>query len=209
MRSLALGGASAIATILSLGVEAADFAYPPSAIGSYPPVSAPAPQVLVIPGAPAPIPQYSGAPTAPPIGRPPVYSEVPPITPPDVVPGAVRPPRAACDPVWRCGNGGCGWRPSCAPKPEPNAVRRRRRSTRKPADHPTSAPTAHRVRRSTPRLRSPMSVRTHHKGRARTDPKSIPVQRTVCAGWSARNPTACSRVTAVGRGDGGCRECTK
>ena len=121
MRSLALGGASAIATVLSLGVEAADFAYPPSAIGSYPPVSAPAPQVLVIPGAPAPIPQYSGAPTAPPIGRPPVYSEVPPITPPDVVPGAVRPPRAACDPVWRCGNGGCGWRPSCAPKPEPNA----------------------------------------------------------------------------------------
>jgi hypothetical protein len=119
MRSLALGGASAFATVLSLGVEAADLSYPPATAGSYPPVSAPAPQVLVIPGAPAPIPQYqyNGAPAAPPITRP--YSEVPPITPPDVVPGTVLPPRAACDPAWRCGNGACGWTPSCAPKPQP------------------------------------------------------------------------------------------
>jgi hypothetical protein len=107
MRSIALGVASAIATLLSCGVEAADFAYPPSGVGPSPPASVPPPQVLVVPGAPAPIPKYYNdrAPAPPPVAGLPPYSEAPPIAPPGVVPGTALPPRAACDPVWRCGNG--------------------------------------------------------------------------------------------------------
>ncbi len=94
MRSIALG-ASAIATLLSCGVEAADFAYPPSGVGPSLPASVPPPQVLVVPGAPAPIPQYYNdrAPAPPPVAGLPPYSEAPPITPPGVVPGTALPPR--------------------------------------------------------------------------------------------------------------------
>lgn len=119
MRPLELGVASAIAAFFSVGVEAADLAYPPSALGSYPPMSTPAPQVLVIPGGPAPLPQYYGQPT-PPLARSPIYSGGPPITPPEIPPGPLPPRRAACEPVWQCGNGGCGWTPSCAPNPDAN-----------------------------------------------------------------------------------------
>src|SRR5438445_354416 len=62
MRLVALGGASAIATILSFGVEAADFAYPPSAVG--PPQYGVAPPSAVAP------PQVYSGPEAPPAPAP-------------------------------------------------------------------------------------------------------------------------------------------
>jgi len=46
------------------------------------------------------------------------YAEAPPAAPPGVAPGTCVPPRAACDPVWRCGNNGCGWGRGCASHPE-------------------------------------------------------------------------------------------
>ena len=123
MRLIALGGASAIATILSFGVEAADFAYPPSAVvppqyGVAPPSAVAPPQVLVVPGAPVAVPRYNGAPVPPPVVAHSPYAEALPVAPPGVAPRTSLPPRAACDPVWRCGNSGCGWGPSCAPHPE-------------------------------------------------------------------------------------------
>ena len=121
MRLVALGGASAIATILSFGVEAADFAYPPSAVGPpqygvAPPSAVAPPQVLVVPGAPVGVPRYDGAPVPPPVVAHSPYAEALPVAPPGVAPGTSLPPRAACDPVWRCGNSGCGWGRGCAPE---------------------------------------------------------------------------------------------
>ena len=118
-----LGAANVIAAVSTFGVEAADFAYPPAAVA--PPQYAPPqysvgpapavapPQVVVVPGAPVAIPRYNAA--APPVvGGPSPYGEAPPVVPP----GPFLPPRAACEPVWRCGSGGCGWDSSCAPYPE-------------------------------------------------------------------------------------------
>ncbi len=123
MRLIALGAAAAIATILSFGVKAADFTYPPSAVGppqygAVSPTVAP-PQVLVAPGAPVAIPRYNGAPAPPAVVG--SYGEAPPVAAPSVAPGTPLPPRAACDPVWRCGNGSCGWDPGCTPHPEHHA----------------------------------------------------------------------------------------
>ena len=52
MRLIALGPASAIATVLSFGVEAADYAYPPAAVG--PPQYSVAPPAAVAPPGAAP-----------------------------------------------------------------------------------------------------------------------------------------------------------
>lgn len=118
-----LGAAGAIAAVSTFGVEAADFAYPPAAVGppSYgvaPPPAAAPPQVLVVPGAPVAVPRYNAAPAPPVVVGPSPYTEVPPVVPPGVGPGPSIPPRAACEPVWRCGSNGCGWDSSCAPYPE-------------------------------------------------------------------------------------------
>ncbi len=123
MRLIALGAASAIATVLSFDVEAADFAYPPPVVGppQYGVAPSPAvapPQVFVVPGAPVVLPRYNGAPVRPPVVGSSPYAEAPPVAPPGVAPGTSLPPRAACDPVWRCGSSGCGWHPGCAPHPE-------------------------------------------------------------------------------------------
>ena len=189
MRLIALGAASAIATILSFGVEAADFAYPPSAVGPpqygvAPPSAVAPPQVLVVPGAPLAIPRYNGAPVPPPVVAHSPYAEALPVAPPGVAPRTSLPPRAACDPVWRCGNSGCGWGPSCAPHPEnytgPYGAPVRR-STQRPHElqSPTPAPMGRPVRKSTlaprpRRLRRPTPAPTRHK--------STPVQRAVRAG---------------------------
>jgi hypothetical protein len=119
MRLIALGTVSAIATILSFGVEAADLFYPPSEggppqYGTAPPAAVAPPQVLVVPGAPVAVPRFNGAPAAPAEAGTSPY-EAPPVV--GVAPGRL-PPRAACDPIWRCGNASCGWEPSCGPQPE-------------------------------------------------------------------------------------------
>jgi hypothetical protein len=93
MRLLALGRAIAILTMLSSGVNAADLALPPPAVGPpqygvAPPPALPPPQIIIVPGLPAP-PLYDGA----------VAS------------------RSACPPSWRCGDRECGWQPGCAPPP--------------------------------------------------------------------------------------------
>jgi hypothetical protein len=123
MRLIALG---AIATVLTANVEAADFAYPPSAAVApqYDVAPGPAvapPQVLVVPGAPGVVPRYNGAPALPALAGPSPYGEAPPVASPDFTPGTSLPPRAACEAVWRCGNRGCGWGPSCPPHSEPYA----------------------------------------------------------------------------------------
>jgi hypothetical protein len=113
MRSVvALGAAMAIAAVVSAPLNAADLgpAYPgvvgPPQYSVAPPVAPP--QVTVIPGPVAP-PQYGIAPPVA-VGPPPV----------GVAPGPYPvPPPAACAPVWRCEYRGCGWRPGCAPRPEP------------------------------------------------------------------------------------------
>jgi hypothetical protein len=75
MRLIALGAASAIATVLSFGVEAADYAYPPAAVGPpqygvAPSAAVAPPQVRVAPGAPVPVPRYNGAPVRADGGQP-------------------------------------------------------------------------------------------------------------------------------------------
>ena len=114
MRLPALSAATAIATTISLSVSAADIGYPPLAVGQDPYGVAPrpavaSPQVIIIP---APH-QYNGDAVPPPgVGSSP-YGVAPPVAPrADVV------PRAACPPVWRCGDRGCDWQPGCAPRPE-------------------------------------------------------------------------------------------
>src|SRR6266536_6201868 len=131
-----LGAAGAIAAVSTFGVEAADFAYPPAAVAppqyappqyappQYSVAPAPAvapPQVGVVPGAPVAIPRYNAAPAPPVMVGPSPYAEAPPVVPPGVAPGPFLPPRAACQPVWRCGSNGCGWDSRCAPHPEPYA----------------------------------------------------------------------------------------
>ena len=119
MRSLALGAAATAATIVwAVGVQAADLAYPPSVgppqYGLAPPPAAP-PQVVIVPGAAAP--RY-GAPVPSAVVGPSRYGVAPPVAPPVAAPGTALPPRLACAPEWRCGYEGCGWQPSCAPRPE-------------------------------------------------------------------------------------------
>jgi hypothetical protein len=114
MRLLALSAATAIATMISFSVSAADIGYPPPVLGQdqYDLAPRPAvapPQVIIIPTPP----QYNGASVPPPgVGSSP-YGAAPPVAPRvDVV------PRAACPPIRRCGDRGCGWQPGCAPRPE-------------------------------------------------------------------------------------------
>src|SRR6516164_9022867 len=116
MRLLACGAATAIATMVSVGANAADLDYtpPPPPIGqpqfgmaSPPPV--PPPQVIIVPGPNVP-PQYPSAAVPPPPIGPYPYGTPPPI-PPRV--GFV--PPANCPPVWRCGVRGCAWQPGCLP----------------------------------------------------------------------------------------------
>jgi hypothetical protein len=117
MRLLARGTATAIATMVSLGANAADLDYPPPIVGqpqygmASPPAAAPS-QVIIVPG-PAASPPYPGAPVpTPPMGPYP-YG-----TPPPLSPRADIAPPANCPPVWRCGVRGCGWQPGCVPPPE-------------------------------------------------------------------------------------------
>jgi hypothetical protein len=114
MRLLERGAATAIATVVSFGANAADLGYPPPLVGqpqygmaSPPPVQPP--QVIIVPGPNVP-PQYpSAAVLSPPVGPYPYGS--PPTSPPraDVAPPAI------CPPIWRCGEHGCGWQPGCGP----------------------------------------------------------------------------------------------
>lgn len=112
MRLLVLSGATAIATTFSFGLNAADLAYPPPALGQpqygvAPPPSVSPPQVIIVPG-PRPVP---GPLAPPPMAGASPYG-IPAPVPPQVAPGA------ACPPVWQCGAGGCGWQPGCRPRPE-------------------------------------------------------------------------------------------
>jgi len=105
MRSRTVGAAIVITLTLSIGVKAADLAYPPPPpVGQYqyglpPPPAATAPQIIPVPppGATVPPPMIGLSPYG---AAPSVY------------------PRAACPPVWRCMDRACGWQPSCAPPPE-------------------------------------------------------------------------------------------
>jgi hypothetical protein len=112
MRLLVGGAATAIATMVSVGANAADLDYPLPPVGqpqygmaSPPPVQPP--QVIIVPG-PTVSPQYpSGAVPPPPVGPYP-YGALPPIPPrADIV------PPANCPLTWRCGEHGCGWQPGC------------------------------------------------------------------------------------------------
>ena len=112
MRSLVLGAATAIAMATSVGVKAADLAYPPPIAGppQYGEVAPPAvvpPQVIVVPG-PMAVPQYNGASVPPPLVGP-SYG-----VPPPVAAGVAVAPRRPCAPV--CGD--CGWQAGCTPYPE-------------------------------------------------------------------------------------------
>jgi hypothetical protein len=106
MRSLTVGAAIAIALTPSVGVKAADLAYPPPPpVGHYqyglaPPPGAPPPQVMPVP--------RPGAPVLPPIVGVSPYGAAPSV-----------PADAACPPVWRCVDRACGWQPSCPSRPEP------------------------------------------------------------------------------------------
>lgn len=118
MRVLALSAATAIATTVSFGVNAADLAYPAPVVaqpqyGVAPHPAAAPPQVIIVPG-PTTAPQYIyGAPPAPPAVERPSYGIPPPVGPRvDVAPSV------ACPPIWRCGDRGCGWQPGCVPPPE-------------------------------------------------------------------------------------------
>ncbi len=105
-----------ILSVLSFGASAADLNYPPPVVGQppysmAPPVAVAPPQVMIVPP-PTLSPQYNGAPVPPSPVAPP-YGITPPV-PPGIDVG----PRAACQPIWRCGGRGCGWQPSCVPPPE-------------------------------------------------------------------------------------------
>jgi hypothetical protein len=117
MRLFARGAATAVVAAVSFGASAADLDYPPPVVGqpqysmAPPPAVAP-PQVIIVPG-PTVSPQYNSAPVSPPpVGAPP-YGVAPPMAP-----GVNVAPRAACQPIWRCGERGCGWQPGCVPPPE-------------------------------------------------------------------------------------------
>ena len=101
MRSLVLGAATAIAMATSVGVKAADLAYPPPIAGppQYGEVAPPAvvpPQVIVVPG-PMAVPQYNGASVPPPLVGP-SYG-----VPPPVAAGVAVAPRRPCAPVIAVG----------------------------------------------------------------------------------------------------------
>src|SRR5882724_2148769 len=88
MRLLALSAATAIATMISFSVSAADIGYPPPVVGQdqYGVAPRPAvapPQVIIIPAPP------------PRVGSSPYGVELPVAPRVDVV------PRAACPPIWR------------------------------------------------------------------------------------------------------------
>jgi len=119
MQVLVLGAAIAVATIV--GANAADLTYPPP-VAPPPPVAA-LPQHGVVPyPAVPPSPVIVPGPTAPPYHNapvpPPVFGPSPYGVGPQVPPQGAVVPRAACAPVWRCGDRGCNWQPGCAPPPE-------------------------------------------------------------------------------------------
>ena len=119
MRSLALGAATAIVTLVSFGLKAADFRYPAPAIeapqyGVHPGPGVAPPRVIVVPppthdnGAPIP----RGAAGYPRYGAP---SPAPGVSGPKTSP----PSRATCVSVWHCEDRSCSWRPACTSHPEP------------------------------------------------------------------------------------------
>lgn len=116
MRLFARGAATAVVAAVSFGASAADLNYPPPVVGQprysmAPPTMVAPPQVIIVPG-PTVSPQYNSAPVPPPpVGAPP-YGVAP------MAPGVNVAPRAACQPIWRCGERGCGWQPGCVPPPE-------------------------------------------------------------------------------------------
>jgi hypothetical protein len=115
MRLLARGTATAIATLVSLGANAADLNYSPPIVGQpqygmAPPVQPP--QVIIVPGPTVP-PQYPSATVPPPLVGPYPYG-----TPRPIPPRADVAPPATCPLAWRCGERGCGWQPACTPLPD-------------------------------------------------------------------------------------------
>jgi hypothetical protein len=117
MRLLARGAAAVIATMVSVGANAADLDYPPPPVGypqygTAPPPPVQSPQVIIVPGPVVP-PQYPSAVVPPaPVG-PYRYGAPPPIPPR----AAVAPP-VNCPLTWRCSERGCGWQPGCTYPPE-------------------------------------------------------------------------------------------
>jgi hypothetical protein len=110
MRLIALGAASAIASVLTLCAEAADLAYPsaghpqlggvpPPVIVSQPPAVMPPQVVVVSPANGALVPPAVVGPYG-------AYS--------GVAPGNSLPPGASCDRAWGCGHSGCPG-PICVP----------------------------------------------------------------------------------------------
>jgi hypothetical protein len=119
MCRLALGVATVITIAASVDLKAADLPYPPPPVAGFqydvaPPSAGAPPQVIVVPG-PTGSPQYNGAPVPPPVVGSSPYGVAPQVGPRV----GVAPP-AACPPVWRCEDRGCGWQPGCAPEhPDP------------------------------------------------------------------------------------------
>jgi hypothetical protein len=226
MRLIALGVASAIATILTAKWRLPTSPIPlrPSHRPSMARLPLCLPKWLSFPGEPVVVPRYNGS-SAPAVvvGSSP-YGEAPPVVSPGFRPGTSLPPRAACEPVWRCDNSGCGWGPSC-PHPEPYANPYRSpappvysqvppapESYASPygAASPNGAPVCRSTLALEPRrLRSPTLARTHHKALARTRHKALarthhsstPDHRAQCAGSSVRNHTAFNRPNVRESGD--------
>jgi len=114
MRLLMRGAATAIATMLSVGANAADLDYPPPPVGQplygmAPPPPVQPSQVIIVPGPTVP-PQYPSAAVPPPPVGPYPYG-----VPPPIPPRADLAPPANCPPIWRCGLRGCAWQPGCIP----------------------------------------------------------------------------------------------
>jgi len=112
MRLLSRGAAIAIATMVSVGANAADLDYPPPPVGQpqygmASPSPVQPPQVIIVPG-PNVSPQYPSAVVPPPPVGPYPYG-----TPPPLPPRVEVVPPANCPPVWRCGVRGCAWQASC------------------------------------------------------------------------------------------------
>jgi hypothetical protein len=112
MRLLARSAVTAIATMVSVGANAADLDYPPPPVGPpqygmAPPPPVQPPQVIIVPGPTAP-PQYpsAGVPHGP-VGP---YSY-------GTLPRADVSPPANCTLTWHCGEHGCSWQPACTPLP--------------------------------------------------------------------------------------------
>lgn len=110
MRSLVLGTATALSIAASVGVYAADLAYPPPIAvppqyGELAPPAAVPPRVIVVP-VPAAPPPYYGAPVPHPVFGP---SVVPPA-------GVAVVPREPCPQLGPCA--ACGPQSGCTPYPE-------------------------------------------------------------------------------------------